>query len=337
MQFVTPVDIAKSPIQIDHTKEVVLLGSCFADNIGRRMQEAKFNVLVNPFGTLYNPMSIAWILERTLEGALFTPQSEELFKDGEGTWHSWMHHTDFSAQTAEELCRNMNKAGRQAAEALRHAGTLIVTLGTAIIYTLKADGRLVANCHKQKDSLFDRRRLGTEEITDRWTALLRQLRQANPGLRVILTVSPIRHMRDGFHVNQLSKSTLLLAADQILQKCKDDPSMPDTAYFPSYEIMMDELRDYRFYADDMVHPSPTAVSHIWERFTQTHFSRETLSLIDQCEKIAKALSHRPSHPESPVYKAFIENTLRQIQTTVNNHPYIRMDKEIEKCNTLLEK
>ena len=337
MQFVTTIDIPKSKIRVSHSKGLVMMGSCFADNIGRFMQEAKFNVLVNPFGTLYNPLSIAWNINRAMNGAPFTDMAGEVFQDEEGTWHSWMHHSDFSAPSKNELIERMNRATDKTREALLKAGTLIITFGTAVIYSLKADGRLVANCHKQKDSLFCRRRLALEEITDTWIPILRKLHVQNPNLQVIFTVSPIRHQRDGFHVNQVSKATLLLATDQIIGRCRQDDTCPTTEYFPSYEIMMDELRDYRFYADDMIHPSPIAVSHIWERFTEVHFNKETESLINQCGKVSKALNHRPSQPDSPVYKTFIADTLRQIQMLINNHPYINMDKEIEKCNTLLEK
>ena len=337
MQFFSPVDILKSDIAINHSKGVVLIGSCFADNIGSCMKEAKFNVLANPFGTLYNPLSIKWVIEQSLESRTFCPPDQELFQDGEGTWHSWMHHSDFSSQSAEELCLNINKAGDEMRRQLQTAGTLIVTFGTAIVYTLKENGHLVANCHKQKDNLFERKRLKTEEITEAWSDLLRQLHELNPALQVILTVSPIRHQRDGLHTNQLSKATLLLATDQLVSSSQGKDGYPHLEYFPSYEIMMDELRDYRFYADDMTHPSPIAVQYIWERFSRSHFSKVTEGIIDSCKRISKALNHRPSRPDSTVYKAFIADTLKQIQTLTNNHPYINMEKETEKCNTLLEK
>lgn len=337
MQFTTPVDIPKSSIPISHSNRIALIGSCFADNIGQMLADYKFNTVRNPFGTLYNPSSIAWLLERSIDGIPFSSQSEEIFQDDSGCWHSWMHHTKFSCRSAEELIMKMDLAGTAMAETLKTADVLIVTFGTAIIYSLKSNGKLVANCHKQKDSQFERRMLTTEEITRQWTGLIRKLHEQNPSLQIILTVSPIRHQRDGMHVNQLSKGTLLLAVDDIISRANSLTAKPQVEYFPAYEIMMDELRDYRFYADDMTHPSPIAIQHIWERFADTHFDKDTKSLCSQCMQIQKALNHKTDNPESTAYKTFIERTLHQIETIKKQHPQIRMDKEIDICNTQLRK
>ena len=337
MQFTTLVDIPKSNICISHSDRIVLIGSCFADNIGQMLQDCKFNTIQNPFGTLYNPLSIAWLVERSIDGIPFSSQSDEIFKDEDNRWHSWMHHSKFSCQSAEELAIKMNLASVVMGETLLTANLLIVTFGTSIIYTLKSTGKPVANCHKQKDSLFERRMLTVNEITEQWTALIRKLQTKNPDLRIILTVSPIRHQRDGMHVNQLSKSTLLLAVDQLIKKTNCQTSKPQLEYFPSYEIMMDELRDYRFYADDMIHPSPMAIQHIQERFADTYFDKDTKNICSQCMQIKKALNHRTDNPESAAYIKFIEHTLHQIETIQKQHPYIRMDKEIEICNTRLRK
>lgn len=337
MQFTTPVDIPRSGLPISHSDRIALVGSCFADNMGQMLDDCKFNTFRNPFGTLYNPLSIAWLLKRSIDEIPFNSQSDEIFMDEEGNWHSWMHHTKFSCCSAEELVMKMNLAGIAMAETLKTARVLIVTFGTAIIYTLKNNGKLVANCHKQKDSLFERRMLSTNEIAEKWTSLIEQLHEKNPYLRIILTISPIRHKRDGMHVNQLSKSTLLLGVDQLIKQFQMGTSKPHLEYFPSYEIMMDELRDYRFYADDMIHPSPLAIQHIWERFSDTHFDKDTKSLCNQCIQIQKALAHKTDNPASNAYKSFIENTLKQIETIKKRHPYIRMEKEIEICNTRLRK
>ena len=337
MQFTTPVDIPKSNIHIGHSDRIALIGSCFADNIGQMLIDCKFNTVQNPFGTLYNPLSIAWLLERSIDGIPFSSQSDEIFMDEDNRWHSWMHHSKFSCQSAEELAIKMNLASVVMGETLLTANLLIVTFGTSIIYTLKSTGKLVANCHKQKDSLFERRMLTTNEITEQWTVLIRKLQTNNPDLRIILTVSPIRHQRDGMHVNQLSKSTLLLAVDQLIKQFNCQTAKPQIEYFPSYEIMMDELRDYRFYADDMTHPSPIAIQHIQERFADTYFDKDTKNICSQCKQIEKALNHRTDNPESAAYIKFIEHTLHQIETIQKQHPYIRMDKEIEICNTRLRK
>lgn len=337
MQFFTPVDIPKSNIQLRHDKGVVLLGSCFADNIGRKLEDAKFNTLQNPFGTLYNPASIAWLINSSITGKRFDEQSSELFSDSDGTWHSWMHHSVFSSPTAKTLADRMNHAGETLAAALQTAGTLIVTFGTAMAYTLRDSGTLVANCHKQDDKLFVRKRLTPDGIAETWKPLILRLREINPNIQIILTVSPIRHHRDGFHTNQISKSILLLAVEQIIETFRDRSEMPMVDYFPSYEIMMDELRDYRFYADDMTHPSPIAIQHIWQRFCDTHMSRETTDIIGQCEKIAKALAHRPSHPDSPAHRKFLANIHDQIETIKNKYPYINLSQETALCNIQLKK
>ncbi len=331
MQFHTEVDIKKGEFQLTHEQNILLLGSCFADNMGGKLAADKFNVMCNPFGTLYNPMSIAWQIERSISGKHFTTSSEEILKDGD-IYHSWMHHTDFSANSANQLVERMNAAMEHTHDTLKTAGTLIITFGTAIIYELKASGSLVANCHKQKDCLFARRTLSTDEIAERWTQLCRTLHEFNPKLRIIFTVSPIRHKRDGFHQNQLSKATLLLAVDKIIENVNTSVT---TAYFPSYEIMMDQLRDYRFYADDMIHPSQTAVEFIWQRFKDTYISSQTQSVIDRCKEISNILKHRPSDPSSQAYLSLIRKTLDKINSLKEEYPLINWEAEIQQCNAIL--
>lgn len=279
MQLQTIVDIPQAAWNISHTDRIMLLGSCFADNIGVKLKENGFNTLVNPFGTLYNPASIAALLLRSISCREYKQDSQELFFDGTH-WHSWMHHSRFSAENKEELIRRCNEALTTASAYLETATVLIVTLGTSYIYRLNDSGMLVANCHKQPDTIFTRQRISSYDIIDQWVPLLQLLHSFNPQLHVIFTVSPIRHKRDGFHANQLSKAELLLATDQIV-----DTMNECTTYFPSFEIMMDELRDYRFYADDFVHPTPLAVDYIWQRFQQTFMSSVT---IQQCFLEAKA-------------------------------------------------
>lgn len=333
MQFQTIINIPKSNIKLDHSKGVILLGSCFADNIGLKLSESKYNVLCNPFGTLYNPMSIAWQIERCISGERYTSESEEIFHDGT-LFHSWMHHTSFSTDSKSVIADKMNMALEQMHNALKTAGTLIITFGTAVIYQLKIDGRLVANCHKQNDSLFMRRMLPMDEIAERWTTLCSQLHDINPELQIIFTVSPIRHKRDGFHTNQLSKSTLLLATERITESLRDTMTAD---YFPSYEIMMDELRDYRFYADDMIHPSPVAVNHIWNRFADTHIGTTDKEIIKECREIRNTLNHRPNNPNSAAYLRLLEDTKNKILELNKKYPYLNMDEEIELCNIRLVK
>lgn len=279
MKLSTTIDIPKSALQIQHTDRIMLLGSCFADEVGAQFVRGGFDALVNPFGTLYNPSSIAAILQRCITPA----ESTEIFEDNDGIWHSWLHHSKFSAHSRAELQEKINAATQTASQYLRTADVLIITFGTAIIYRLQSDGMLVANCHKQPDSLFTRHRLSPSDITDQWQPLLLALHDINPHLHIIFTVSPIRHKRDGYHINQISKGILLQAVDELV----------GASYFPSYEILLDELRDYRFYADDMIHPSPLAVQYIWQRFQDTYFSPQTIDAVLKANKEYARSQHRP--------------------------------------------
>ena len=200
---------------------------------------------------------------------------------------------------------------------------MIITLGTAWVYRLGSTGKIVSNCHKLPEKMFDRQMLSVDEITTEWKSLLLSLWEQNPELKILFTVSPIRHWKDGAHGNQLSKATLLLAVEQLQ---KDFPEQ--TAYFPAYEIMMDELRDYRFYADDMLHPSLQAVEYIWERFTETMFSRETQAILKEWKDIQKAINHKPFQPKSEAYKHFISQTLLKMERLNEKFPYFDMTNEI---------
>ena len=290
MELMTRIDIPASEWKIPAGAKVLLVGSCFADEIGEKMVRGGFEATVNPFGTLYNPASIAGSLLRSISEREYTPDSPELIQDEmEGIWHSWMHHSVFSSRNRSSLIEKVNVTMREVAHLLREADVLIVTFGTAIIYRLKETGMLVANCHKQPDSLFVRERMSSYDIVDQWQMLLQLLESVNPKLKIIFTVSPIRHKRDGYHVNQVSKGILLQATDEIVNSKSSDHQWD---YFPSYEIMMDELRDYRFYADDMIHPSAKAVEYIWQRFQDTYFDNRTKDVVAKAEKVWRQHQHR---------------------------------------------
>lgn len=290
MELMTHIDIPESEWKIVADAKVLLVGSCFADEIGEKMLRGGFEAMVNPFGTLYNPASIAASLLRSISEREYVKDSVELIHDElDGMWHSWMHHSRFSSAEQEVLIEKMNRTMHEVGTFLHEADVLIVTLGTAIIYRIKETGMLVANCHKQPDSLFVRERLSAYDIADQWQMLLQLLESVNPKSKVIFTVSPIRHKRDGFHVNQISKGILLQSLDEIVN-CKS--SNGKCYYFPSYEIMMDELRDYRFYADDMIHPSEKAVEYIWQRFQDTYFDNKTKDAVAKATKKWTRQQHR---------------------------------------------
>lgn len=290
MELMTRIDIPESEWKMKTGAKVLLVGSCFADEIGEKMVRGGFEAMVNPFGTLYNPASIAASLLRSISEKEYTADSVELIQsESDGMWHSWMHHSSFSSLDVATLVERINGTTHCVADFLREADVLIVTMGTAIIYRLKETGMLVANCHKQLDSFFVRERLNSYDIVDQWEMLLQLLESVNPKLKVIFTVSPIRHKRDGYHVNQVSKGILLQGVDEIVN---GKSSNSQCFYFPSYEIMMDELRDYRFYADDMIHPSEKAVEYIWQRFQDTYFDNKTKDAVAKATKEWVRHQHR---------------------------------------------
>lgn len=291
MELQTSIKITPSPYKLHHSQPIMLVGSCFTENIGAKLSDYGFSTLVNPFGILYNPLSIAECLRRCLFGEAIT---EHELVEHNGLWHSWIHHGSFSSATKEDCLARCNNAIQEAHDALKKPHTIIVTLGTAYSYFLK-NGEIsptlpVANCHKVPAGSFSKRLLSIEEITKAFEAL------PLGDHKLIFTVSPIRHWADGAHGNQLSKSTLLLAIDQ----------MPKAIYFPSYEIMMDELRDYRFYDSDMLHPSPLAVDIIWQKFQEAFLEKETQELGQKYSLLLSMKAHRPLFPESEAYQKHLQ-------------------------------
>ena len=287
----------------------------------------KWQAEVNPFGVLYNPQSIAQALSMLASGHSLTEEDLTLFPN-EG-WSTWMHHSTFSCPERGEALALINARMAQATQMLLDADTLMITFGTAWVYRLRETEQIVGNCHKMPERLFIRQRLSVEEIVEEYTALLQRLWSINPKLRVIFTVSPVRHLKDTLHGNQLSKSTLLLAVDALCQKFPEK-----LYYFAAYEIVIDELRDYRFYADDMAHPSAQAVEYVWERFVEHCTDGEAQRFTTLWTKVVKALEHRPFRPDSPQYRAFIAQTLTTINELKDQYPHIEVDKEISLCNTL---
>ena len=324
MDFRTLVHIAASETAIVHSHSILLMGSCFAENMGQKLQNAKFQVDVNPFGVLYNPTSIKKALQRLVEGNIY--KETDLFEE-QGRWQSFDHHSSFSFSTKEETLLKMNERLSASAEKLKKADYLMLTFGTAWVYRLQESGEIVSNCHKMPAKAFTRSRLTVDEIVEDYSALIKSLRNNNPRLKVILTVSPIRHWKDGANGNNLSKAILLLAVETLNSR------LEDVFYFPSYEIVLDELRDYRFFADDMLHPSTQAVDYVWERFSETYFSTETKKLLKEIAKIQQAVAHRPFNREGKEYGRFCELVLNQIATMEKE--YLGIDFEREKTTLRL--
>lgn len=327
MNFRTPVEIPSGLPSMNHAQRLLLMGSCFAGNIGALLIENKFRVDLNPFGILYNPLSMSAALREALSGKVYAESDLFFYRE---CWHSPMHHGAFSAATPEETLQNINSRLASLRQELDELDWLMLTLGTAYVYERKDSGRVVANCHKQPERLFARRRLEVEEVVEDYALLLSDLWRRAPGMKVLLTVSPIRHLRDGLHADRLSKSILLLASARLQEMFPNG-----VFYFPSYEIVLDELRDYRFYSDDMVHPSPLAIQYIWERFGEAFFTDDTRQLIGECEAIRRALAHKPFHPEAEEYKRFLGQIVLKINRLNRKYPYLDFEKETELCHIRL--
>lgn len=284
MKLQTPVDFRPGRVGISLSDTIVVLGSCFADNIGRKMKDSGFNVCVNPFGTLYNPVSITNAAARLESGIPFKEKDCVEMGAGAGLVCSFNHHTSFAREDADKFLACANAAMQEASAFWKKAGKVIITLGTAFCYRNNASGEVVANCLKRPSSEFTREMLDAGSVS----LLLDSMVRRYPDKQFILTVSPIRHMSDGAHANQLSKSTLLLAIDTLSKH-------PSVEYFPAFEIMMDELRDYRFYAEDMTHPTSQAVDYIWERFCDFAVPDNEREILKKNIKAWRQSQHRPLH------------------------------------------
>lgn len=311
--FRTKIDIQPSDYKIDYQHKLMTFGSCFSDNIGSKLEKAFFDVDINPFGVLFNPVSIANSLDILLGGKLF--DANDIFSYG-NMWHSFSHSNLFSATDKTTCLSGINKRLDDAFPSFNNADVLLITFGTAWVYENVESGKVVSNCHKIPAKHFIRRKLSVNEIVALWTALIQKLIRIRPEIKLIFTVSPIRHWKDGAHENNISKSTLLLSIAELQQ------IFSETIYFPAYEIQLDELRDYRFYAADMLHPSEVAVDYIWERFSETFFNDDTILLKNKLERFSTQLLHRPIHPDSDDYKKFIENRDHTAAKLIQEYPFL---------------
>ena len=316
MQFRTEIETPAQYPHIGYADRILTMGSCFSENIGGWLDQLFFDVTVNPFGVLYNPESIAHALELLLQEKHYT--EHDVFCH-QGLYHTFDHHSRFSDTDAQHFTESINRKREEASQVLLSASHLMITFGTAWVYELKESGQIVSNCHKLPEARFTRRRLTVEEITARWTKLIEKLREVNPQLQIHFTVSPIRHLKDTLHGNQLSKSTLLLAIDQLQQ-------LPSIYYFPAYEMLIDDLRDYRFYASDLTHPSEMAIEYIRDKFRQCYFTQETEKLSQICAKMRKALEHRPNNPDSDAYRLFLQQNIEKANQLINKNPFFALQK-----------
>lgn len=318
MTFRTELPLQKFLFKISHTDPLLSIGSCFTEHIGERLSTLKFKHLENPFGIVYNPISIAAQLEWLGSDKKFA--ASDLFEN-QGLWHSWAHHGRFSDLNKTEILTKINHALQEGQALLPSVTRLLVTFGTANVFILKESDKIVANCHKMPSQIFDKRRLSVKEITTALLSILQKLKLQQPDLQVILTVSPVRHIRDGLVENQRSKATLLLAIDQICQE------LDFAHYFPSYELILDDLRDYRFFNADMIHPNEVAIDYVWQRFGAAFFTEETQQLISQIEAIVQASKHRAFHTQSKQHQAFIQKQLGKIAQLEQQYHFLNFTKE----------
>ena len=293
MDFRTVVTIPHSSWQYEPCEKVLFVGSCFAEHIGRRFTQEKFRTLINPFGVMYNSISVGHTIERLSSAKAADDPSLAAFSLSG-------HNTD-------------------------PVGKVVITLGTNHVYILKETGEVVDNCQKRPASFFEEKKLSVEECADALSAIVGRLTDSNPQIRILLTVSPIRYAKYGYHESNLSKATLLLACQQVAEQDPDH-----VTYFPAYEIMNDELRDYRFYAADMLHPSEQAVEYIWERLSEQFFSAATQQFLQEWRPIRQALNHRPFNPDSDDYLAFLQKTRQRVEQLSQKYPAFSLSEEENK-------
>ncbi len=304
MKFRTEVTIEKGDFEINHQSKILFLGSCFAENIGNMLEKSRFRTDINPFGILYNPLSVKKSIEYLLSNKQFT--MNDLVRN-EGIWHSFAHHGRFSGENAEEVLTAINNRIQFSTQFLLDSYYLFITLGSAWVYFLKSTGDVVSNCHKFQNSIFDRTLISVETIVNELFEVLTLLLQHNPKLKIIFTVSPVRHWKDGANGNQLSKASLLLAISALQKK------MPQISYFPAYELVIDDLRDYRFYADDLLHPNTQAVEYIYEKFAACYFSKQTNDLNEEILSIERGKAHKPFNPNTENHQLFLQKLNTKIE------------------------
>lgn len=312
MQFTTKIPIQKSTFPIDYDSKIMLLGSCFAENMGEKFEYFKFQTIVNPFGIIFNPVSLEKLIRRSIEKRKFT--ENDIFFHNE-LWHCYDVHSELSNSDKSFFLNSLNELINSTHQQLNDSTHIIITLGTSWVYRLRqaqsdSDG-VVANCHKVPQKKFTKELLSIQQIEESIESIISLVHSVNPNCKFIFTVSPVRHIKDGFIENTLSKAHLISAIHSVLNR-KFSTSLELTTqnniYFPSYEIMMDELRDYRFYGEDMLHPNQTAIDYIWIQFFQNYISESEFGLMNDICSIQKGLNHRPFNPNTKSHQKFLEAT-----------------------------
>lgn len=315
MNFTTKIPITQNANPIDYNSKIVSLGSCFAENMGDKLLYYKFQTQVNPFGIIFNPFSIEKLIERVVLQRFFTKDDLFLFNE---RWHCYEVHSELSDADAEVVLSKLNRILLDTQKQLQQATHIIITYGTSWVYRHIETNAIVANCHKVPQKQFSKELLSIDSIQKSIQNTVSLIETINPKCNFIFTVSPVRHLKDGFVENQVSKAHLIAAI-----YATTNTKQQTLNYFPSYEIMMDELRDYRFYADDMMHPSPMAIDYIWGRFATTQIDTNAIATMELIETIQKGLAHRPFNPNSESHQKFEANLKEKITTLEEQYSFMK--------------
>ena len=299
--------------QLDYNSNVLLLGSCFVENIGKKLDYFKFQNLQNPFGILFHQLAIETLITNAINEKEYT--EEDIFFHNE-QWHCYDAHSKLSASSKEELLHNLNQQIKATNQQINESTHIIITLGTAWVYRYIETDTIVANCHKVPQKKFLKELLSADEISESLESIIALIKRVNIEVSILFTVSPVRHLKDGFVENTQSKAQLVSAIHQVVE------SGSSIYYFPSYEIMMDELRDYRFYAEDMIHPNQTAVDYIWDKFRMVWISKSAAKTMDDIDVVQKGINHKPFNPNSKAHKLFLQNLEEKKKSLYIQFPYI---------------
>ncbi len=310
MNFRTTIQLKKEHNQIDYTSKLLLIGSCFSENIYKKLDYFKFNAVSNPFGILFNPKAIENLIANAINQKKYSENDIFLLNE---RWHCFDAHSELSASNKKELLQNLNSTINSTQQQLNKSTHILITLGTSWVYRFIETDVIVGNCHKVPQNKFLKELLTIEDITASLENMCTLIKNINPTATIIFTVSPVRHLKDGFVENSQSKAHLVAAIHQIIDKRKQ------LYYFPSYEIMMDDLREYRFYTNDMVHPNETAIAYIWEKFQQVWITKTLVNIMKKVETIQKGLAHKPFNPNSKQHQLFLADLQQKIASLKANH------------------
>lgn len=315
MQFTTKIPVQKSSFPIDYDSKIMLLGSCFAENMGKKFDYFKFQATTNPFGIIFNAVSLERLIRRAVENRTFTENDIFFHND---LWHCYEVHSELSNSDKDAFLESLNDLINSTNKQLNDSTHIIITLGTSWVYRNIETNEIVANCHKVPQKQFTKELLSIHQTEESLQSIISLIHSVNPNCNFIFTVSPVRHIKDGFVENTLSKAHLVAAIHKTIT---NNPSL--ITYFPAYEIMMDELRDYRFYAEDMLHPNQTAIDYIWIQFFENYISESEFGLMNEICSIQKGLKHRPFNPNTESHQKFLNQLDLKIQTIQNQHPFIK--------------